>query len=175
MLGVEGVLQRRQRLRVVLDAEVEDAVAGALELGKILPGGRFADGAGEMPLCLPVKLIQTDVRELQLAKGAISAGLRILLQQWGANPGDLKALYLAGAFGNYINRASARRIGLIPYPREIVHPSGNTALLGAKKALFLADGEDGSYAELRWKVRHVSLSEDPAFQEIYVEEMMFPS
>jgi uncharacterized 2Fe-2S/4Fe-4S cluster protein (DUF4445 family) len=161
--------------RGICGSGLVDAVAGALELGKILPGGRFADGAGEMPLCLPVKLIQTDVRELQLAKGAISAGLRILLQQWGATPGDLKALYLAGAFGNYINRASARRIGLIPYPREIVHPSGNTALLGAKKALFLADGEDGSYAELRRKVRHVSLSEDPAFQEIYVEEMMFPS
>ena len=161
--------------RGICGSGLVDAVAGALDLGKILPTGRLADGGGEMPLCLPVKLTQTDIRELQLAKGAISAGVRILLQQWGAGMGDLTALYLAGAFGNYINRASARRIGLIPFPREIVHPSGNTALLGAKKALFLTEVEGGSYAELRKKIRHVSLSEDPAFQEIYVDEMSFPA
>lgn len=152
-----------------------DAVAGALEIGKILPSGRLADGAMEMPLRAPVRLTQGDIRELQLAKGAIAAGLRILLQQWGAQPGDLTALHLSGAFGNYINRASARRIGLISSPREVVHPAGNTALLGAKKALFLAEDEDGAYRELRKKVRHIGLSEDPNFQEIYVEEMSFPS
>ncbi|MCC7519192.1 MAG: DUF4445 domain-containing protein [Verrucomicrobiae bacterium] len=152
-----------------------DVVACALDLGKILPSGRFADGAKELPLLPSVRLTQTDVRELQLAKGAIAAGVRILLQQWGATPGDLKALYLAGAFGNYINRASARRIGLIPYPREVVHSSGNTALLGAKMALFLSENEEGVYADLRARVRHVGLNEDPAFQEIYVEEMGFPS
>lgn len=161
--------------RGICGSGLVDAVAGSLDLGKILPSGRLAGGGGEMPLCLPVKLTQTDVRELQLAKGAISAGIRILLQQWGAEMGDLKALYLAGAFGNYINRTSARRIGLIPFPRELVHPSGNTALLGAKKALFSTDGEDGSYAELRKKIRHVTLSEDPAFQDIYVDEMSFPA
>ena len=80
-------------------------------------------------------------------------------------------LYLAGAFGNYINRASAQRIGLIKFPPDMVTPSGNTALLGAKLALFEPD-ED--YSAIRNMTRHVSLNEDPIFMDAYVEEMTFP-
>lgn len=150
-----------------------DAVAHALELGLILPGGRLADKAPDMLLMEPVKLTQTDIRELQLAKGAIAAGLRILILEWGSRPEDVSCLYLAGAFGNYINRASARRIGLLDYPREIVRPSGNTALLGAKMALFEGDAIEAACDSIRKKTRHVSLHESPQFQDIYVEEMTF--
>jgi uncharacterized 2Fe-2S/4Fe-4S cluster protein (DUF4445 family) len=79
-------------------------------------------------------------------------------------------LYLAGAFGNYINRASARRIGLIDFPEEKVHPAGNTALLGAKLALF-----GTPFVHIRDRVEHLSLGANPRFQEIYVEEMAFPA
>jgi uncharacterized 2Fe-2S/4Fe-4S cluster protein (DUF4445 family) len=161
--------------RGICGSGLVDAVACSLELGLIKPTGRLADGGDEMMLAAPVKLSQTDIRELQLAKGAIAAGIRILLEQWGAKLDDLTHLYLAGAFGNYINRTSARKIGLLPFPREKVTPSGNTALLGSKLALFSVDGEDGSYATIRKRIRHVSLSEDPQFQDIYVDEMSFPS
>ncbi len=160
--------------RGICGSGLVDAVAGALDLGSVLPSGRLAGGASSLALRRPVEITQTDLRELQLAKGAIAAGIRILLKQWGATEQSLTRLYLAGAFGNYINRASARRIGLIAFPREKVHPSGNTALLGAKLALFEGAGEDGAYANLRSRVRHVSLSEDPQFQDVYVEEMSFP-
>jgi len=83
-----------------------------------------------------VKLTQRDIRELQLAKGAIAAGMRILLSRLGLGLDDISEVYLAGAFGNYMNRASAWRIGLLDVPPERVRPSGNTALLGAKIALF---------------------------------------
>ena len=109
-----------------------------------------------------------------MAKGAIAAGLRILLQQWGATKGDLARIYLAGAFGNYINYASANRIGLLDFPAEKVNPSGNTALLGAKLALFSLKEHHGAYPEILAKVRHVSLNEAEGFQDIYVEEMGFP-
>jgi uncharacterized 2Fe-2S/4Fe-4S cluster protein (DUF4445 family) len=151
-----------------------DAVAAGLELGTIQSSGRFADSLGAWTLAAPVVLTQSDIRELQLAKGAIAAGIRMLLDRFGASAGDLKKLYLAGAFGNYINRASAQRIGLISFPLEKVEAAGNTALLGAKLALFRPEEEDGSYASLRQRTEHVALNADQSFQETFVEEMVFP-
>src|SRR6185295_15561560 len=151
-----------------------DAVAVGLETGSIQPSGRFTTGAS-LVLAPPVVLTQKDVRELQLAKGAIAAGFRILLQQWGARAEDLTRLFLAGAFGNYISRASARRIGLLNFPLEKVEPAGNTALRGAKMALLGHVPAAQDYQSLRSKVQHICLSDDPQFQETFVEEMAFPS
>jgi uncharacterized 2Fe-2S/4Fe-4S cluster protein (DUF4445 family) len=151
-----------------------DAVAAGLELGRIQPSGRFTGGASEWELAAPVVLTQSDIRELQLAKGAIAAGIRVLLDRFGATAQDLKKLYLAGAFGNYINRASAQRIGLIGFPADKVEAAGNTALLGAKLALFRPKGENGSYARLRRDTEHVALNADIGFEETFVEEMAFP-
>jgi uncharacterized 2Fe-2S/4Fe-4S cluster protein (DUF4445 family) len=159
--------------RGICGSGLVDAVAAGLELGRINPTGRFTSGE-TLELAPPVKLSQADVRELQLAKGAIAAGLRLLVEQWGATLKDLTRIYLAGAFGNYINRASARRIGLLNFPPERVTPAGNTALLGAKMALFSLPEDGGGYAEVRRKVRHVPLNEDPRFHEVFVEEMLFP-
>jgi uncharacterized 2Fe-2S/4Fe-4S cluster protein (DUF4445 family) len=149
-------------------------VAAGLDLEVIEPSGRFANCRKEWMLAPPVVLTQSDIRELQLAKGAIAAGFRILLDRLGARIGDLKKLYLAGAFGNYVSRASARRIGLIQLPVDQVSPAGNTALLGAKLALFSSDGEDGSYASLLRKIEHVALKADGKFQEAFVEGLSFP-
>jgi len=151
-----------------------DAVAAGLELGRIQSSGRFADGASAWELAAPVVLTQKDIRELQLAKGAIAAGIRILVDRFGPSAGELKKLYLAGAFGNYINRASAQRIGLINFPSDKVEAAGNTALLGAKLALFLPEGEDGSFTSLRQRTEHVPLNADQNFQDTFVEEMAFP-
>ena len=151
-----------------------DAVAAGLELGRIQSSGRLP-GGDDFLLLAPVSLTQADVRELQLAKGAIAAGIRILLRQWGATPADVQRVWLAGAFGNYINRGSARRIGLIDFPPEKVFPAGNTALLGAKLALFDLPSEAGAYEAIRSRTQHVSLNEDPQFMDIYVDEMSFPA
>lgn len=86
----------------------------------------------------------------------------------------LSRIYLAGAFGNYVNRASARRIGLIDFPPERTMPAGNTALLGAKMALFDLDGGDRSYTKLRQRIHHVALNLDPGFQDVFVEQLAFP-
>jgi uncharacterized 2Fe-2S/4Fe-4S cluster protein (DUF4445 family) len=156
--------------RGICGSGLVDAVAAGLQLGLIHPSGRL-NGREDLPLAAPVVLTQRDVRELQLAKGAIAAGIRLLAEQWGAQVEDIKRIYLAGAFGNYINRASARRIGLLPFGPDKVVPAGNTALLGAKLSLFSLGENDGACAELRRKIQHVSLNEDPRFHEVYVEEM----
>ena len=88
--------------------------------------------------------------------------------------GDVERVYLAGAFGNYINRNSARRIGLIDFPLEKIEAAGNTALLGAKLALFSLPEGDGSFRAVREKTKHLSLHEDPHFHDFYVEDMVFP-
>jgi len=149
-----------------------DAVAAGLELGVIGASGRFANGETSWMLAEPVALTQNDIRELQLAKAAIAAGIKLLMQRRGAK--QLSRLYLAGAFGNYIDRASAQRVGLIDFPPERVEAAGNTALLGAKLALFSRDSEGGSYDGLRRRIEHVELNADPCFQDVFVDELAFP-
>ncbi len=159
--------------RGICGSGLVDSVAAGLDLGRIKPTGRLACGEA-LPLQEPVSLTQWDVRELQLAKGAIAAGVQLLLEQWPANISDVKVLHLAGAFGNYINQASARRIGLLNFAPEQISAAGNTALLGAKLALFTLQEQDGTFPELLRKVKHISLHEDPRFQETYAEHMGFP-
>jgi uncharacterized 2Fe-2S/4Fe-4S cluster protein (DUF4445 family) len=156
--------------RGICGSGLVDAVAAGLELGWISPNGRMTVG-DTMRLADPVSLSQSDVRELQLAKGAIAAGLHILTGRLGVSLDGIQRVHLAGAFGNYISRASARRIGLLHFPLERIVASGNTALLGAKLALF----EDvDRWESIRRRVEHVALNEDPEFQNVYAEEMQFP-
>lgn len=159
--------------RGVCGSGLVDAAAACLQLGWLLPSGRFAKGQ-TLELSHPVTLNQRDIRELQLAKGAIAAGIRLLLEHWGATPGDVTQVFLAGAFGNYINQANARRIGLLRFRPETIVPAGNTALLGAKLALFGLAHDDVSYPKILHCTSHLSLNEAPGFQEAYVEEMAFP-
>ncbi len=148
-----------------------DAVATSMDLSKIRTTGRFSDGSHELKLCGPVSITQTDIREIQLAKGAIAAGIRILLGMLHKTFDDVGKIYLAGAFGNYINITSAQHIGLLNFQSDKIEASGNTALRGAKLALFLPEDP---FSKILEKIEHVSLSASPDFQDVYVEEMSFP-
>jgi uncharacterized 2Fe-2S/4Fe-4S cluster protein (DUF4445 family) len=166
--------------RGICGSGLVDAVAVGLESNLISPTGKLTCGPGNLMLSDPVALTQTDIRQLQLAKGAIAAGVTLLLDRIGATREQLKTLYLAGAFGNYISKDSAKRIGLLDFPVEKIHPAGNTALLGAKMALFTQlSGENccnptAPYQQILQKIEHISLSSDPRFMDTYVEEMVFP-
>jgi uncharacterized 2Fe-2S/4Fe-4S cluster protein (DUF4445 family) len=161
--------------RGICGSGLVDAVAAGLELGRIGLTGRLSGGAPSLDIAPPVNITQTDVRQLQLAKGAIAAALRILLRKWRATPDDVSVIHLAGAFGNYVDRASARRIGLFDFPPDKVQAVGNTALRGARLALFTPEEEERSGDAILRVVEHVALHADPDFQDIYVEEMGFPS
>jgi len=123
----------------------------------------------------PILLTQRDVRELQLATGAIRAGITILLKRAGLRPADLEAVLVAGGFGNFIRRSNAQRIGLLPHevPRHRIRYQGNTSLAGAqlvalsRQARRLAD-------ELARHTEHVDLSRDPDFARTFAESMLFP-
>jgi uncharacterized 2Fe-2S/4Fe-4S cluster protein (DUF4445 family) len=152
--------------RGICGSGLVDAVACGLAIDAIQPNGRIA-----RPIRLTgnLQLTQQDIRQVQLAKGAIAGGLRVLLRRVGAIADDVSALYLAGAFGNYINVAGARRIGLLEFPDDIIRPAGNTSLLGARRTLFC----DDDYRELRAMIEHIPLAADPDFQEEYVGAMAF--
>jgi uncharacterized 2Fe-2S/4Fe-4S cluster protein (DUF4445 family) len=158
--------------RGICGSGLVDAAAVALDLGLVLPTGRLP--GGKLPLAPGLELRQRDIRELQLAKGALAAGVEILLARLEVPPAAVSRVHLAGAFGNYVNRASAARIGLIEFPADVVHPAGNTALLGAKLALFSPNFDCAGFEAVRRRVSHVPLAADPRFEDTYVANMSFP-
>ncbi|MHB8901646.1 MAG: ASKHA domain-containing protein [Thermoguttaceae bacterium] len=118
---------------------------------------------------------QADIRQLQLASGAIRAGIQLLTRRAGIQVGDLDELIVAGGFGNYIRRAKAQRIGLIPesVPCDRIRYGGNTSLAGAR--IVLLSGQKRAEAEeLAARTEHIDLSTDQAFQWTFADAMIFP-
>jgi uncharacterized 2Fe-2S/4Fe-4S cluster protein (DUF4445 family) len=166
--GIEATVIGDVEARGICGSGLVDAVAVGLECGAILPSGRIGNGTKLFPVKDSVVLAQSDIRELQLAKGAIASGCRLLLSDLGAQACDLENIYLAGAFGNYVGIDSAIGIGLIEAPRTIIQSSGNTALRGAK--LLLLSAEEPALPN----IRHVSLAASPDFEDEYANCMTFP-
>jgi len=154
--------------RGICGSGLVDAVAAGLRSGAIAPSGRFLNGRKTFPIAGSVVLYQSDVRELQLAKGAIAAGFKLLLKQIGARVPDVTKIHLAGAFGNCILIDSAIAIGLLNAPKEAVHAAGNTALRGAK--MMLAAARTPALPPLK----HISLAAEPGFQDEFANCMPFP-
>ncbi|MGB9793062.1 MAG: ASKHA domain-containing protein [Thermacetogeniaceae bacterium] len=121
-----------------------------------------------------IMITQRDVRELQLAKGAIATGIQVLMEKLGIGVTDIKEVLLAGAFGNYMDPHSACAIGLIPPElEERVKPIGNAAGTGAKLAL-LSRGEFQRAAAIARFVEYVELGSYPSFPTIFANSMSFP-
>ena len=150
-----------------------DAVAACLNLGLIEPSGRIASKQKEIALTRRVTITQHDIRQLQLAKGAIAAGIQVLLDEYGIDNTAISLVSLAGAFGNYINVESAIRIGLLPLDASVIKPVGNTALQGAKMVLGYSD-QQGECAEIMAIIEHKPLGESATFQQRFIEATQFP-
>ena len=120
-----------------------------------------------------VYITQEDIRKLQLAKGAIAAGIDILFKEYGCKPCDLDILTFAGGFGNYIDKTSAAAIGL--FPPELLDRAkevGNAAGNGAVSAALSQEAWE-SALDISGKMRYIELASYPHFDEIYVEHMNF--
>ncbi|MCK4240989.1 MAG: ATP-binding protein, partial [Candidatus Atribacteria bacterium] len=121
----------------------------------------------------PIYLTQRDIREVQLAKAAIYAGIKILLKEVNIFLEDIQEVLLAGAFGNFVNKENARRIGMIPYlPLRKIKFIGNAAGTGAEIALFSIKMREVSQ-EISKKVKYIELSSRPDFQEEFIKAMSF--
>ncbi len=120
-----------------------------------------------------VYLTQKDVREVQLAKGAIAAGISILQKRLGVGESDIKHVYLAGGFGTYIDYDSACTIGFLPSSLgERIVAIGNGAGTGAKMAVLNATILDRA-ERIRERIKYLELAECPEFNDEFMERMMF--
>jgi uncharacterized 2Fe-2S/4Fe-4S cluster protein (DUF4445 family) len=120
-----------------------------------------------------IRILQTDVRAIQLAKAALYAGARLLMDRLGIERVD--RIKLAGAFGNYIDPKYAMVIGLVPdCPLDKVAGVGNAAGTGARMAL-LNKGYRREIEELVRRIEKIETAMEPRFQEHFVNAMAFPN
>ncbi len=120
-----------------------------------------------------VILTQRDIRQMQLAKAAIRTGIKLLQKKTCLTDSDIKCVLLAGAFGNYIRRESAMRIGLLPnVPVERIHFIGNAALSGAEMILLSRQARIHA-GKLARKIRYVEIAHEPDFTTVYADCMLF--
>ena len=120
-----------------------------------------------------IVITQKDVREVQLAKAAIYAGIKILMKELGVEGPDLDKVSIAGAFGSYIDKESALTIGLLPdISIEKIVSVGNAAGVGASLALFSEDLQNAA-EKIASGIEHLELADYEGFQDEYLSAMSF--
>jgi len=175
-----------------------DAVAVMLDLGIIDSTGRFIehdDAKSSLDNAIADRLVeiggqpcfrlshadsstvvflsQRDIREVQLAKAAIRAGIALLQKKASLADDDIEQVFLAGAFGNYIKKESALRIGLLPVVgAEKIHFVGNAACSGAQMTLLSLEWRENA-AELARRIQYIEIAHQADFQSVYTDAMLF--
>ena len=150
-----------------------DAVAVGLRLGLINRRGRIRNEERCLPLADGVFLTQEDIRQVQLAKGAVCAGIALMARAMGVRVGDIQRVQLAGAFGSFLDPENACRIGLLPetLPDQI-ETLGNAAGSGAK--MLACDPRLLPLArELAGKTEFLELASLPEFPRAFAGAMCF--
>ena len=180
------------RAKGICGSGLLDAASVCLEAGLIRPDGRILDensvpeslrhrmcsedGIRAVRLDGDVVLTQKDIRELQLAKAALAAGITILMKRYGiADPdSEIGDVLIAGAFGTFLRPESACRIGLIPGELySHIRAVGNAAGKGARDCV-LSQKNYERCVKLAGETEFVELAAEPDFQELYVGHMYFP-
>ncbi len=164
-----------------------DVIKVMLEEEVIIPSGRFnkkyegtlsdkiltIDGAKCFVITPEVYITQKDVREVQLAKGAIAAGIEIMAEKLDITYDDIEEVLIAGAFGNYMKPESMCKLKMIP-PQLLdkIVPIGNAAGSGAKLCLINKEKlETAKY--ISEKSEFIELATHPSFQEKFIKQLDF--
>lgn len=159
----------------VIDAVYELMQAELVDETGLLDEEYFEDG---FPIAKnadgeTIVFYQKDVREIQLAKAAVRAGVETLMLHYGVSCDDVDTIYIAGGFGYKMNIEKAVGIGLLPKDcLEKVKAVGNSCLKGAKEYLLNADAA-ASVARILERTSEVQLSNDIHFNEFYMDYMYF--
>lgn len=169
----------------ILDAVAELLRAGLVNARGVLKGDhpclRTVAGKTEFVLTLAeksaigreVKVTRQDVKEIQLAKGAIRAGIEILLAEAGIEDDNIESIIVAGAFGTYLDVESAIRIGMFPdLPRGRFQQVGNAAGSGARRLLVSARQRKKA-EKIACEVNYVELATHPDFMKVYLKALAF--
>ncbi len=118
-----------------------------------------------------LRIVQNDVRAIQLAKGALKAGIDLLMEHAGIT--EVDDIRLAGAFGSHIDTQMAVDIDLLPTSRETMTSPGNSAGTGAVR-LLLSGTERTEVEDIVRSITKIETATEPRFQELFVEAMAFP-
>ena len=174
----EGVIEKNGRIRppeevetnlsTIIDKETDGSMSISLFKGATGAAGGIRAGGG----VTEVKLTQSDVRALQVAKAAIRAGISVLLKRAGITEADVDKVFVAGAFGSHLKKDALHTIGLIDDRWvEGLESVGDAALDGAVLAL---DDEKKIEAEkAASSAKYVSLSGSPHFEREFIANMNF--
>ena len=150
-----------------------DAAAALLETGRLEESGALS--GDEVEIAPGVVITQGDIRQLQLAKGAVLAGIETLCASVGILPRDIQQFYIAGGFGSHLNALNAARIGLIPEAlAEKTITLGNAALSGAMMLLLNRSFFDEIH-RIADMAHILTLSGNAKFAKSFVEGMMYES
>jgi len=168
----------------ILDAVAELRRAGAINArGRLQPGAAGVragrDGlefllvpAGETATGSDISLCQHDIDEIQMAKGAIQAGIAVLLEATGTRLEELDEVVLAGAFGCYLNIESAVAIGMLPrLPLSRFRQVGNAAGDGARQML-ASHTTRARAAEIARRIDYIELTIYPGFRRHYAQALL---
>ncbi len=146
-----------------------DAIAIFKQQESIGMFGEIQSGEDHIEIGQGIVLTQQDINEFLLAKAAIAAGLEILSRHLGIEVKDIQEIFIAGAFGNYLNLDHVTQTGMINALPHQMQKRGNTALTGAKIFLFSNLEEVHTILE---KTTRINLERATNFQDIYVDKMM---
>ena len=150
-----------------------DLIAVFRARGEIAAAGAIQGGTGNLAVAEGLTLTQNDIRQVQLACAAVKSGIRLMLKAAALSAERLDGIYVAGAFGNYLNIANAQAIGLLPtIAGDKVVFVGNSSLAGARR-LLVAKGERDQLESLAAGIRYVSLASDPEFQDQFIRSLEF--
>ena len=148
-----------------------DAVAAFLKTGDIDETGAMEEDV--LSLSENIHLLPEDIRAVQLAKGAIAAGIRTLMELANVTDPEIHTLYIAGGFGSHLNTDSAAAIGLIPQSmKNRVKVLGNSALSGSSR-LLLDNRRVSTVQQLAQNSVHVTLSGNSRFNQHFMNAMLF--
>jgi uncharacterized 2Fe-2S/4Fe-4S cluster protein (DUF4445 family) len=166
----KGIVDRTGRIvsRKALEGKISDEL-----LKRIIEHETYNDFLiADKP---PIYITQQDIRELQLAKAAISAGIKILEDELGIEDKDIDEILLAGAFGNFIRRNNVKQIGLIPdLPSEKIKFIGNAASSGAELVLLSSNSKE-EVEHISRHTQYIQLSTKSDFNKKFADEMFFKS
>ena len=121
-----------------------------------------------------IAIYQQDIRQLQLAKGAIRAGMEQLMEAFGCRPKEVDKVYLAGGFGTKLPVEAAIQIGLFPEEfKEKIIAIGNGALQGAMAYGSMLQIKEGQLKEIKKRVEGLNLALAEGFEERYLKYLNF--
>lgn len=192
-LQLQIIGPKDQKAHGICGSGLLDLVHTLLEIGVLDPSGRLLsrdelpdmpqtvvsrvqklDGKAALKLADTVWLTQGDIRQLQLAKGAVRTGIDFLLHKAGLDCRELDRVIVGGGFGNVLRPASLEGVGMLPPGTgEKVLFAGNTSQLGCVRLLLSAAARSKLEQDMVG-VEHIGLAQDAAFMDTFVQNMVFP-